>query len=100
MIEESMKYAKQNQQQSYKAPSRNGYQKISLTKHTNQLSNLWPLGIELFCMFDKLHGAGSQASVKAQLDWSGAYKEKDFFRMKQCRLMLQRCHLRHGMRCM
>ena len=30
-------------------------------------------------MFDKVHGAGSQASAKAQLDWSCTYKEKAGF---------------------
>jgi hypothetical protein len=31
---------------------------------------------DLFCMCDKVHGAGSAASAKAQLDWSCAYKAK------------------------
>ena len=31
---------------------------------------------DLFCMCDKVHGAGSQESGKAQLDWSCAYKAK------------------------
>ena len=31
---------------------------------------------DLFCMCDKVHGAGSAASAKAQLDWSCAYRAK------------------------
>ena len=34
---------------------------------------------DLFCMCDKVHGAGSAASAKAQLDWSCAYKAKTVF---------------------
>ena len=30
----------------------------------------------LVCMCDRMHGAGSAASPKAQLDWSCAYKAK------------------------
>ena len=31
---------------------------------------------DLFFVFDKVHGTGSAASAKAQLDWSCAYKAK------------------------
>jgi hypothetical protein len=41
MIDESMKFAKQNPLQSYKTPSRKNYLGSSLTKHISQQSNLW-----------------------------------------------------------
>ena len=36
----------------------------------------WEASSDLYCMCDKVHGAGSAASAKAQLVWIIAYKVK------------------------
>ena len=47
--------------------------------HSHDHSSCAEALCDLFCMCDKVHGAESAASAKAQLDWSCAYKAKTGF---------------------
>ena len=66
MIDQSMVFSKQNPLHSYKNLLRREFLFWGLLK---ALSGL-------FFTCDKVHGAGSAASAKAQLDWSCAYRAK------------------------
>ena len=90
MIDESVEIAKQNQ--SYKTSSQMS-RSLSFSKALHDLFNVW----------DEVHGAGSAASAKSQLDWSCqcAYKAKaGILQKKLCWPRLQKGCLRHGTCCM
>ena len=111
MTEESMKFARQNPLQSYKVPHRHKFSGELLDKAYESTKKLVAPILAVPKKYgatiasdgficEKVHGAGSAASAKAQLDWSVRTRRRlIFFRTKQCALMLQRCRQRHGMRC-
>ena len=74
VIEERMKFARQNPLQNYKVPHR---LKFSGKLLDNSYDSACAKALkDPFFMCDKVHGTGSAASAKAQLDWSCAYKAK------------------------
>ena len=78
----------QNPLQCYKVHSQKWF---SLSKHTSQLSNLWPLFLLLWKGMEQIFSSDGWIFFR-WMDWSYAYKKKaGILQNKQCGQILQRC---------
>ena len=79
MVEQCIKFGQEHPGRKYKAPNRRrigGARWCTPEFHSHDHTACPEALADLFTMCDKIHGAGSAGSAKAQLDWQCYYKAK------------------------